>query len=110
MWLRHMSQKGLELSSKRGLLYGPSISKVEFYEHCVFGKQKWITFSIVIHRTQGTLDYIHFNMRVPSLVPSKGSANYFVTYIDDLFRRVWVCTLKQKSEVLSDYVMDKFPP
>ena len=110
MWLRHMSQKGLELSSKRGLLCGQSISKVEFYEHCVFGKQKWITFSILIHRTQGTLDYIHFNMRGPSLVPSKGGANYFGTFIDDFFRKVWVYTLKQKREVLSDFEMDKFPP
>ena len=38
MRLGHMSQKGLEFFSKRGLLCGQSISKVEFCEHCVLGK------------------------------------------------------------------------
>ena len=39
MRLEHMSQKGLELLSKRGLLCGQSISKVEFCEHCILGKK-----------------------------------------------------------------------
>ena len=99
MRLGHMSQKGLELLSKRGLLCGQSISKVEFCEHCVLGKQKRITFGTVIHRTQGTLDYIHSDVWGPSQVPSKGGANYFVTFIDDFSQKVWVYMLKKKSEV-----------
>ena len=99
MRLGHMSQKGLELLSKRGLLSGHSISKVEFYEHCVLGKQKCITFGTTIHRTQGTLDYIHSDVWGPSRVPSKGGANYFVTFIDDFSRKVWVYMLKQKIKV-----------
>ena len=99
MRLGHMSQKGLELLSKRGLLCGQSISKVKFCEHCVLGKQKRITFGTSIHRTQGTLDYIHSDVWGPSRVPSKGGANYFVTFIDDFSWKVWVYMLKQKSEV-----------
>ena len=34
-----MSQKGLEFLSKRVLLCGQSISKVEFCEHCILGKK-----------------------------------------------------------------------
>ena len=77
MRLRLMSQKGLEFLSKRGLLCGQSISKVEFCEHCVLGKQKHITFGTAIHRTQGTLDYIYSDVRGPSRVPSTSGANYF---------------------------------
>ena len=69
-----MSQKGLEFFSKRGFLCGQSISKVEFFENCVLGKQKCITFGAAIHRTQGTLDYIHSDMWGPSRVPFKGGA------------------------------------
>ena len=94
-----MSQKGLELLSKRGLLCCQSISKVEFFEHCVLGKQKRITFGTEILRTQGTLNYIHFDMWGPSRVPSKGGSDYFITFIDDFSREVWVYMLKHKSEV-----------
>ena len=40
MRLGHMSELGLAVLSKRGLLNGHSISKLDFCEHCVFGKHK----------------------------------------------------------------------
>ena len=98
MRLGHMSQKGLELLSKRGLLYGQRISKVDFCEHCALGKQKRSTFGTMIHRTQGILDYIHSDVWGPQ-VPSKAGANYFVTFIDDFSRKVCVYILQQKIEV-----------
>ena len=39
--LGHMSEHGMEVLSKRGLLDGHSISKLKFCEHCVFGKQNY---------------------------------------------------------------------
>ena len=38
MRLGHMSEKGLTLLRKRGLLCGQSTGKMDFSEHCVFGK------------------------------------------------------------------------
>ena len=99
MRLKHMSKKGLELLSKRGLLCHQSISKVEFYEHGNLGKQKYTTFGTTINRTQGTLDYIQSNLWGPSRVPSKGGANYFFGFIDDFSRKVWVYMLMQKRKV-----------
>jgi len=40
MRLGHMSDKGMAILSKRGLLCGQSTGKIEFCEHCIFGKQK----------------------------------------------------------------------
>ncbi|KAG8478359.1 hypothetical protein CXB51_028117 [Gossypium anomalum] len=40
MRLGHMSENGMVELSKRGLLDGQGICKLNFYEHCVFGKQK----------------------------------------------------------------------
>ncbi|XP_073111292.1 uncharacterized mitochondrial protein AtMg00300-like [Elaeis guineensis] len=38
MRLGHMSEKGMTMLSKRGLLCGQSTSKMDFCEHCIFGK------------------------------------------------------------------------
>ncbi|KAG8474964.1 hypothetical protein CXB51_031687 [Gossypium anomalum] len=40
MRLGHMSENGMAELSKRGLLDGQGICKLNFCEHCVFGKQK----------------------------------------------------------------------
>jgi len=58
-WLGHMSERGLHVLNKQSLLCGKKIGKLEFCEHCVFGKQYGVSFVTGIHRTKGTLDYIH---------------------------------------------------
>jgi hypothetical protein len=58
----HMSERGLEELSKRGLLEGAKTGKLEFCEHCVFGKHCMVKFTIATNRTKGTLDYIHFDV------------------------------------------------
>ncbi|KAL5768311.1 hypothetical protein ACOSQ2_015094 [Xanthoceras sorbifolium] len=103
MRLGHMSEKGLTLLSKRGLLCGQSTGKMDFCEHCVFGKQKRLSFSTGIHRTKGTLDYIHSDLWGPSPVPSKGGARYLLTFIDDFSRKVWVFFLKNKNDVFDTF-------
>jgi len=59
MRLRHMSERGLHVLSKQGLLCGQKTGKLDFCEHCVFGKQHKVSFGTGTHRTKNTLDYIH---------------------------------------------------
>ncbi|KAG8498791.1 hypothetical protein CXB51_005139 [Gossypium anomalum] len=99
MRLGHMSENGMVGLSKRGLLDGQGICKLNFCEHCVFGKQKRVRFTRGIHNTKGTLEYIHSDLWGPSRVPSRGGANYMLTFIDDFSRKVWAFFLKQKSDV-----------
>ena len=95
-----MSERGMTILSKRGLLCGQCTSSLEFCEHCVFGKQKRLSFSTAIHQTKGTLDYIHSDLWGPSREPSKGNGSrYLLTFIDDFSRKVWVYFFKEKSEV-----------
>ena len=103
MRLGHMSEKGLTLLSKRGLLCGQSTGKMDFCEHCVFGKQKRLSFGTGIHKTKGSLDYIHSDLWGPAQVPSKGGARYLLTFIDDFSRKVWVYFLKHKSDVFDTF-------
>ncbi|KAL3514411.1 hypothetical protein ACH5RR_027128 [Cinchona calisaya] len=98
--LRHMSEKGLSILCKRCLLCGQSTGKMDFCEHCVFGKQKRVSFkSPAIHKTKGTLDYIHSDLWGPLRTPSKGGARYMLTFINDYSRKVWVYFLKHKNDV-----------
>ncbi|KAG8496806.1 hypothetical protein CXB51_007977 [Gossypium anomalum] len=55
MRLGHMSENGMTELSKRGLLDGQGICKLNFFEHCVFGKQKRVRFTRGIHNTKETL-------------------------------------------------------
>ena len=73
---------------------------MEFCEHCVLGKQKRVSLSTTVHRTKGTLDYIHSKFWEPSQVPSKGGDSmYLLTFIDDYSQKVWVYFLKHKNEM-----------
>ena len=103
MRLGHMSEKGMSILSKQGLLCNQKIGKLDFCEHCVFGKQCRVQFSTGVHRTKSSVDYIHSDLWGPSSVPSKGGAQYLLTFIDDFSRKVWVYFLKQKSDVFVNF-------
>ncbi|KAG8482610.1 hypothetical protein CXB51_024194 [Gossypium anomalum] len=100
MHLGHMNENGMVELSKRVLLDGQGICKLNFCEHCVFGKQKRVQFTRGIHNTKGTLEYIHSDLWGPSKVPSRGGANYMLTFIDDFSRKIWAFFLKQKSDIV----------
>ena len=85
------------------MLCGRKIGKLDFCEHCVFGKQYRVSFGTGVHRTKDTLDYIHSDVWGPSQVPSKGRASYLLTLIDDYSRKVWVYLLKHKSDVFATF-------
>ena len=108
MRLGHMSEKGMTILSKKGCLGSAGVGKLEFYEHCALGKQKKVSFSTAKHRTQGILDYIHFDLwgpsRIPSFpsrIPSFRGKHYMLTFVDDFSRKVWVYFLRQKNETFS---------
>ncbi|XP_048334828.1 uncharacterized mitochondrial protein AtMg00300-like [Ziziphus jujuba] len=57
--LGHISEKGLIELSKQGLLCGHKAEKLDFCEHCIYGKQARVKFNIAVHQTKGILDYVH---------------------------------------------------
>ncbi|GAV82640.1 gag_pre-integrs domain-containing protein [Cephalotus follicularis] len=90
MCLGHMSERGMKTLSKCGLLYREQTTSLDFCEHCVIGKQSRVRFNTGTHSIKDTLDYIHSDLWGPAQVPSKGYALYFVMFIDDFSRKVWV--------------------
>nr|GEW71301.1 retrovirus-related Pol polyprotein from transposon TNT 1-94 [Tanacetum cinerariifolium] len=82
--LGHMGEKGMKNLAKKGLI---KVScNLEFCEHCVFGKQKMVSFSPGIHRTRDALDYIHSDLWGPSPVTSRG--DYRVWCPDPKYRKI----------------------
>ena len=59
MRLGHMSEKGMTILSKKGCLGSANTGKLDFCDHCVFEKQKRVSFAKAKHCTQGILEYIH---------------------------------------------------
>jgi len=98
MRLGHKSEKEMTILSKKGCLRSTGTGKLDYYDHCIFGKQKRVSFSKAKHRTQGILDHIHSDLWGPSKVPSLGGKRYMLTFVDDFSRIVWVYFLRLKNE------------
>ncbi|CAL8167282.1 unnamed protein product [Prunus armeniaca] len=103
--LGHISQKGLQELHKQGLLEGMSSCKMDFCEYCVLGKQRNVSFtsSSADNRSKEQLSYIHSDVWGPVPTKSNGGTRYFVTFMDDFSRKVWVYFMKQKSEAFAKF-------
>ncbi|KAL2630081.1 hypothetical protein R1flu_014767 [Riccia fluitans] len=102
--LGHMSKKGMEVLHKQDLLSGLKSSKLDFCEHYVFGKHKRSAFDIGIHCSIEVLEYVHSGMWDKSPVPSHCGKEYYVSFINDYSRYMWVYFLHHKSEVFAIFV------
>ncbi|KAE8693764.1 putative galacturonosyltransferase-like 4 [Hibiscus syriacus] len=76
--LGHMSEKGMKTLLSKGKLSDLKNVDVGLCEDCIFGKQKKVIFA-----------------KIGSL--------YYITFIDDSTRKVWVYFLKKKSEVFDTF-------
>nr|KYP51599.1 Retrovirus-related Pol polyprotein from transposon TNT 1-94 [Cajanus cajan]KYP51602.1 Retrovirus-related Pol polyprotein from transposon TNT 1-94 [Cajanus cajan]KYP51644.1 Retrovirus-related Pol polyprotein from transposon TNT 1-94 [Cajanus cajan] len=93
-----MSEKGMKILVLKGKI--PKLKEVEvsFYEPCVFGKQKRVTFAKSGRMPKvEKLELVHIDVYGPTLVSSLGGSRYYVTFINDSTRKVWVYFLKQNS-------------
>ena len=90
MRLGHMSERGMVELHKRNLLKGIKTCTLDFCKYCVLGKQNRVQFKTAMHKTEGILDYVHTDVWGPTRVASQGGHMYFVTFIDDYTKKVWV--------------------
>ncbi|XP_020243104.1 uncharacterized protein LOC109821325 [Asparagus officinalis] len=57
--LGHISEKGLDLLGKEGLLKNMKKPYMDFYEDCVYGEVHRVQFLKSKHKSRGILDYVH---------------------------------------------------
>ena len=60
--LGYVSERGLQELGKQGLLEKSKLDRLEFCEHCVFGKSTRVKFGTGECRTNDTLDYMHLDL------------------------------------------------
>jgi hypothetical protein len=67
----------------------------------VYRKQHRVSFKTEFHTNKGVLDYVHSHVWGSVSVSSHSGAHYFVSFIDDYSRKVWIYFLKWKFEIFS---------
>ena len=73
-------------------------------EACQLGKQAKNAFPHDKHHVRkNVLDVVHSDVWGPTKTMPMGGCRYYVTFIDDYTRKVWVYFLKEKSEVFTHF-------
>jgi len=94
--------ENMKLLVRNNLVEGLTLRSQEnlnFCEGCVFGKQHKKPFSTSrasrVSKLQGL---VHFDVWGLAKIPSSGGAKYFITFINNLFRKTFCYFLKNKGE------------
>ena len=72
-----------------------------FCKHCIYGKQCRQKFKAGSHVSKGVLDYVHSDLWVLSLTITYGGEKYYVLFVDEFSRKVWVYVIKRKDDVFN---------
>ncbi|CAH9104519.1 unnamed protein product, partial [Cuscuta europaea] len=102
----HLNWKSLKQLGEKKMVIGlPSIqSEAKICENCIVGKQTRRGFkSWIPTRSKKVLEVVYYDVCGPFEVPSLSEKQYFVSFIDDLSRKMWVYLLKHKSEVFTTF-------
>ncbi|RDX88079.1 hypothetical protein CR513_30373, partial [Mucuna pruriens] len=89
--LSHISEKGLTCLAKKDMLPRLKNAELEKCSHCMAGKQTRVSFKK------------HPDVCGPLKIKSFSGTLYFVTFIDDCSRKLWVYVLKTKDQVLEKF-------
>jgi hypothetical protein len=103
--LMHIGEKGLRTLHVKGMVGGMSNCTLDFdfCEHCIYGKHNRVRFPSGATRAKGILELIHSDVFGPIPVPSLGKYVYYVSFIDDFSRNIWIYFLRNKSEVFDKF-------
>ena len=94
----------MKLLASKGKLPDLKSVDVGFYEDCIYGKHKRVSFSKSARTSKAEkLQLVHSDVWGPVPVRYLGGSRYYVTFIDDSTRKVWVYFLKNKSEMFATF-------
>ena len=113
LWHRrygHLNFPSLKKLAGRGMVTGLPETLIvprKVCEGCLVGKQPRNAFKKHMHvRTKGLVQVVYFDVCGPFEQMSLGQNKYFVTFIDEYSRMIWLYLIKAKSEVFS--VFERF--
>ena len=93
-----MSQKGLTQLCNLNKLDAKG-TKLDFCDECQYGKQVKRFYYSGVSRKSSVLDLVHSDVcSMPT--KSMGGAHYFVSFVDDHSRKIWVISLNLRMKPL----------
>ena len=82
---------------------------MDFYEICLYGKQKRVSFvKSGKEKKSERLELVHTDVWGPAHVSSLCGSHYYVKFIDDAIRKVCVYFLGQKADVIKTFKKQKY--
>jgi len=107
--LGHISYDGLRALKHNSMVDGlPShlrfVGKGHVCTACQLGKQSRSKFPESNTRSEGILDLIHSDIWGPAQLSSLGGNRYFVTFVDDCSRKMWIYFVKLKSQAFDVFL------
>ena len=94
----------MKMLSSKGKLTKLKSVDFDMCESCILGKQKNVSF-LKIDKTPKAekMELVHTDLWRPSPITSLRGSRYYITFIDDSSRKVWVYFLKNKSDVFETF-------
>jgi len=103
----HVNEQRLKSMQSSKIVTGLPKFKVDgmhkICEACQFGKQTKNVFPHDKNVSKRALDVVHSDVWGPTKTTSMGGCHYYVSFIDDHTRKVWVYFMKEKNEVFTHF-------
>lgn len=101
--LGHLNRKSMSLLKKMSTGIDDNLDMRETCEDCVYGKQERTPFKVSKKQSSDILELIHTDLCGPMEKESLGGAKYFMTFIDDFSRYLFIYILHNKSQALDTF-------
>jgi hypothetical protein len=101
----HLPFQSLRLLQKNSMVKGLPIFKEQIppCESCILGKHKRTSFPHSSNQAKQHLELLHTHLCGSMKTESIGGSFYFLTFIDDFSRKIWIYFLRHKSKTFSKF-------
>ena len=82
----------------------PPKKKNQSTEGCIYGKMHRLPFSKTSWRAKAPLKLVYADICGPTRTASLNNRRYFILFVDDYTRMMWIFFLAQKSEAFSAFL------
>ncbi|XP_073152109.1 uncharacterized protein [Henckelia pumila] len=105
----HLNYHGLRLLKQKNMVIGlPDIELLDqTCERCIYDKMHRLPFPKTAWRARQPLELIHADICGPTRTSSFQNKKYFLLFVDDFSKMMWVYFLEQKSEAFAVFVRFK---
>lgn len=108
LWHRRFGHASFDyMKFLKGTINDFAVSNRKVCVTCIQGKQTRLPFKHEGNRASQLLELVHSDVCGPFSVNSFSGKRYFVTFVDDFSRKLFVYAMKQKSEVFEHFLRFK---